>query len=107
MELERLFSDLANNEAASDDDCITDVALKRRVAGYFLEVVSETQEDDEGQRHETAYTIAGFTRFEFDDELDDITTLAGQLELSSDYVEGDPQTQFQEMREMIEDYLSL
>ena len=60
---------------------INDVSIKRKLANFFLKIVSKTPKDDEKIQN-TAYMMTGFVFYDFDNDLDAILDKAGDMEIT-------------------------
>lgn len=106
-ELESLYSELNRIEEVDENNItiVNDKKLKRRIAKFFLNLVEGAGEDKELIR-EISYDIAGFMQFKFDETLDAITGMAGELELPEEHVSGDVIEMFKDMKKKLKKYLS-
>ena len=84
---------------------VKDKKLKKKIAKFLLKLVDETG-NHEKLIQETSYIIAGFMQFIFNDDLDKVTDIAGELELPKEHVSGDVFKMFKRMRNIIDKYLS-
>ena len=105
-ELDVLYKEL---DSIEDDKegviIIQDKKLKRRVAKLFLKLVNTTGNDEESIQ-KTAYIITGFIQYKFGDSLDEIISIAAELELPKNYVSGNFSGMFKNMEKMLKKYLS-
>lgn len=101
-ELDNLLKQVSDYDEAQ----IIDKSLKQKVAKFFLQLINKNYiENDKKTIQEISYIIAAFILYEFEDELDNITEIAGQLELPEDYISGDVIELFNKMKKMLEDYI--
>jgi len=105
-ELDVLYKEL---DSIEDDKegviIIQDKKLKRRVAKLFLKLVNTTGNDEESIQ-KTAYIITGFIQYKFGDSLDEIISIAAELELPKNYVSGNAPEMFKNMEKLLKKYLS-
>lgn len=94
-----------NEETEEGASPVENKELKKRVAEFIFKIVDGIDEDEE-LIQKTCYIIAAFLQFEFKDELDEIAITAGELELPPEHVSGDLLEMFDEMKKMLEAYLS-
>ena len=105
-ELDFLYKEFDSIEDDKEETIIIkDKKLKRRVAKLFLKLVNTTGNDEESIQ-KTAYIITGFIQYKFGDSLDDVTSIAGELELPKNYVSGNFSEMFKNMGKMLKKYLS-
>jgi len=91
-------------ELQDDLDIIKEKEIKQRLAKLCLKLVNETPLDYVSIQ-ETSYILTGFIFYHFDDELDDIISNFGELELPKDLVDGDVFKRWEENKKLIENYL--
>jgi len=99
-ELEEIRKDLIK----LDDEKNPDKPLKQRLAKLFLKLIYQTPLNNTSIE-ETSYIIANFIQYDFNDELDDIISDFGELELPKDHVSGDVFLKWIEDKKKIENYL--
>ena len=105
-ELDFLYKELDIIEDDKEDIiAINDKKLKKRVAKFFLKLVSTTGDDEESIQ-KTAYIITGFVQYKFKDSLDKIISIAAELELPKNYVSGNAPEMFKNMEKLLKKYLS-
>ncbi len=104
-ELDLLYKELNKIKDKNENNVkvVSDKKLKKRVAKFCLKLVNEAG-DHEKSIQETAYTIAGFMQFLFNDKLDEVASIAGELELPKSHVSGDVFKMFDKMKKMLEKY---
>lgn len=85
---------------------IEDKKLKKRIAKICLKLIEQTP-NDKTSIMETSYIIAGYFAWcRYGDELDDVTIIAGDLEIPEEYVsEKSVDAWWKEMKEILEIYL--
>ena len=105
-ELDFLYKELDSIEDDKEDIiAINNKKLKKRVAKFFLKLVSTTGDDEESIQ-KTAYIIIGFVQYKFNDSLDKIISIAAELELPKNYVSGNAPEMFKNMEKLLKKYLS-
>ena len=83
---------------------IKDKNLKIRIAKFILELIDQTVLELE-DIEEVSYNIFGwFGKFNYNDELDEVLDIAGDLEGVS-HVIGEPKEIFRRMRRIVEKYI--
>jgi hypothetical protein len=83
---------------------ITNKKLKLRIPRLFLRLISRAGASKEGISP-ASHWRCNLPFFEFGDELDEVTLMAGELELPGSLIEDDAQVMWQRMRAVLETYV--
>lgn len=84
---------------------VSDVKLKKRIAEICLKLINETP-NDKTSIMETSYIITGYFAWcSYGDSLDSAVSIAGDLEIPEEHVNGDVLKMWKEMKKIFEDYL--
>ena len=97
-EISQLHKALADLEKAP-----VPASLRKRMAALFQRLVRDYENV---VVNDIAQVIAGFIQYEFGDALDDIISMAGELELPARHQSGDELDSYARMTKMIEDYVA-
>lgn len=88
------------------DTCkIKNKKLKKRVAKYFLKLINNTVSHEKFIQN-TSFIIAGFIQYNYGDDLDNVVSIAAELELPKHHVSGDIFKMFKRMKLKLNKYLS-
>jgi hypothetical protein len=103
--LDSLLKKLGNEErpTPTSEIVIKDNSLKEKVAKFCLKLCNQTT-DDLKDIAETSFNLVGFMQFTFEDDLDKIFEMAGELEVPH-HASSDPIKLFNEMKNRLSKYL--
>ncbi len=104
-ELKKIHADLTKFKAIDDKNSIVDdKKLKKRIAKIMLDIVKDTGNTME-EIESNSYIISTFTEYTFNDELDEVTTIAIKLETPERILPDDILKEWNRMKNILEDYL--
>lgn len=106
-EVQQLHHRLQNAVVIDDQNVsqVTDHALKRDLARFMFKVASAVEPDEVDFRR-ICYLLAGFGKYWYSDDLDEVTSIAGDLELHEEHVPGDIPKMFRRMKKVLKKYVS-
>ncbi len=95
----------AELEELKDKKKKIDEKLKKQIAKICLKLINETP-NDKTSIMETSFIITGnFVWYIYDDELDEVVDIAGELELPEEHVSGKVLKMWFDMKRKLEKYL--
>lgn len=103
-ELDTLYAELNACEDANAEGIIDDLRLKKKVARFCQTLMNEAGEDPH-KIQDAANLIASFAQYVFEDDLDKVTDIAGELEFPGHYVKRDVPKMSGDMKVILAKYL--
>lgn len=98
--LEKLHEELERYRS----EPVTDSPLKKKIAKFSLDLAEKTVRDKQ-EIMETSYILTSFGAYEFNDDLDKVFEISGDLELPEEHVPGNVFDLWDSLVEILESYI--